>query len=115
MPELQESQDYSILLPESLDILKNNLHAKVYTDKQLHRAASFMTAGTLALGAHVGAASEKPEDLFVVANLFARTVMADFINKGCISISAIDRFMDEAEKIYYEEMAKQEANEESNE
>lgn len=102
----EEKYDFRILIPESLDVLKSRLTANPYTDKQLHQVASFMVAPTLALGKVMGVADDSPQAIFATANVLARTTLADFINKGLVSVTAIDRFMRYAEEVFEAEQTK---------
>lgn len=82
-----------VLTQDFLQRVKDQLNANPYTDEQLHRAAFFLVAPPLVTAAEIGAADPSNAALLVVANLYAGGVMADYINSGCISVSAIDRFM----------------------
>jgi hypothetical protein len=106
MTEEQTADESPVLIPESLEILKSKLSMPGYTDKQLNRAAMFLTAPVLSLGYAMGVADETPLAIMSTANLVARTVLADFINKGCLSVTAIDRYLTEAEKLVEEAEAK---------
>lgn len=85
-----------VLTPEFLERLKSRLHANPYTDEQLHRAAFFSVAPVLYTAGEIKAADVSTVSIMTTANLFAGALMADFINAGCISVSAIDRFMEKA-------------------
>lgn len=108
---MPQQEDWRALLPESYDILLDGLNAKVYTEKQLHQAAVWYVAPSLTLGSQLGVSDMSRIAVMTTANLFARTVMADFINKGLMSVTAIGRFMDEAEEIGKAEEAKRESSE----
>ncbi len=101
-------EELTILIPESLEIFREKLNhgGKPYTDNQLQRAAMFATSPVLSIGAAMGVANEDPVSIFSTANLMARTVLADFINAGCLSVSAIDRYLDKAEQMVLEQEAK---------
>jgi len=103
--QIQESpiREQPILIPESLEILKGKMTVNPYTDKQLNRTAMFFVAPTLSLASELGAADDSPTATFTTANLFARTIMADFINSGLIAVSAIDRYLDRAEQMILDE------------
>src|SRR6187551_2244348 len=85
-----------VLTDEFLGILKSKLHANPYTDEQLHRAAFFMVAPVLYDAGEIGAADVSTAAILTTANLYAASVLADFINAGCVSVSAIYRFMEQA-------------------
>lgn len=102
----EEKYDFRILVDESMDVLKSRLAANPYTDKQLHQVASFMVAPILTLGRMMGVSDDSPQAIFATANVLARTTLADFINKGLISVTAIDRFMREAEAVFEAEQAR---------
>lgn len=82
-----------VLTQDFLERVKDQLNINPYTDEQLHRAAFFLVAPPLVTAAEINAADSSNAALLVVANLYAGGVMADYINNGCISVSAIDRYM----------------------
>src|SRR5690349_16480092 len=82
----------------------------IYTDVQLNRVAFFMSAPALTVAGEIGAADSSRAAVMVTANLLASGVLADFVNKGCISISAIDRYMTELEVQYNAEAQKKSQN-----
>lgn len=85
-----------VLTAEFMERLKSKLNANPYTDEQLHRAAFFMVAPILYTAGEIRAADVSTVSIMTTANLFAGALLADFINTGCISVSAIDRFMERA-------------------
>jgi len=85
--------DSRVLTDEFLGILKSKLHANPYTDEQLHRAAFFMVAPVMYNAGEIGAADVTTAAILTTANLYGAALLADFINAGCISVTAIDRFM----------------------
>lgn len=99
-----------VLTADSLEILKSGLTVNPYTDQQLHYAAMWYVAPSLSLAEQLGAADASSVALFTTANLFARTIMAEYMNKGLLPITAIERYMK-----YAEEVAIKEATNESGE
>lgn len=100
-----------ILESEFLERLKGQLNApNAYTDVQLNRAAFFLTAPSLTVAGEIGAADPSKQAVVVTANLLASGVLADFINKGCLSVSAIDRYMTELEEQYNKDAKKEAPN-----
>lgn len=96
---MNEDKYLVILTDDSLEMLKAKMNVNPYTDEQLNKAAMWYTSPTMYLASQLGAADGSQLAIFTTANLFARTVMAEYVNKGLLSISAIERYMKEAEAL----------------
>lgn len=83
----------TVLQPEFLDRLKSQLTANPYTDEQLNNVAFFYITPTMTMAGEIGAGDSSPAAILTLCNLFAGGNLADFINAGCISVSAVDRYM----------------------
>lgn len=88
---------HQILTPDFLGRLKDGLEAKVYTDEQLNRAAYFWTVVVMTVAAEIGAADGTNKAIMVTANLLAGGFLAEYINAGLISVTAIDRYVTRVE------------------
>ena len=95
-----------VLTEEFRHIVKSKLHADVYTDEQLDRAAFFMVAPVLYNAGEIGAADVTTASILTTANLYAGALLAMFINAGCINVSAIDRFMEKGGQEFEEQEVK---------
>lgn len=85
--------DNTVLQDEFLQRLKSQLTVNPYTDAQLNNAAFFFVAPTMTMAAEIGAGDASGAAILTLCNLFAGGNLSDFINAGCISVSAIDRYM----------------------
>jgi hypothetical protein len=88
----------SNLTPDVLERIRGKLNKpEKYTDEELSMAAWFIVSSALIPAAMVGVADIPSFDqIYVVSNLLAGSILADFINGEAIDPTAIKHFTDEA-------------------
>lgn len=89
----------SNLQPDVLERVRGKLNnPDKYTDEEISMAAWFIVSSALIPAAMVGVADVPNFDqIYVVSNLMAGSILADFINGGAIDPVAIKRFTDDAQ------------------
>ncbi len=84
-----------VIAPDFMKTLREKLtNSEQYTDEQLNRAAWFMVAAPMQVAGQLGAADASSAAVYTTTNLYAASIMAEFIDAGCINIEAVDKYMD---------------------